>query len=106
MEECSTNSEQRDNTEPSNKLKSQLNVILSELSHLKEAFHSTNLTFASEVKRSKTEKDLKWRFQGNKVLFDFNSDLADSVKQCIWAINNGRLDHCKEELEELSSKLH
>ena len=38
--------------------------------------------------------------------FDLNSDLADSVKQCIWAINNGKLDQCKEELEELSSKLH
>ena len=62
MKECSTNSVQQDNTEPSNELKSQLNVILSELSHLKEAVHSTNLTFASEVKKLKTEKDLKWRF--------------------------------------------
>ena len=106
MEDCVINSEQRGNTEPSTELKSQLNVILSELSNLKEAVHGTNLTFASEVKKLKTEKDLKWRFQGNKVQFDFNSDLADSVKQCIWAINNGKLDHCKEELEELSSKLH
>ena len=38
--------------------------------------------------------------------FDFNSDLVDSFKQCVWAIDNGKLDHCKEELEELSSKLH
>ena len=99
MEDCVIN------IEPSTELKSQLNAILSELSNLKEAVHGTNLSFASEVKKLKTEKDLKWRFQGNKVQFDFNSDLADSVKQCIWAINNGKLDHCKEELEELSSKL-
>ena len=79
MEECSINSEQRDNTEPSTELKSKLNVKLFELSNLKEAVRGNNLTFASEVKKLKTEKGLKWRFQGNKMQFDFNSDLADSV---------------------------
>ena len=91
MEDCSINSEQRNNTEPSTELKSQLNAILFELSNLKEAVHGSNLTFASEVKKLKTEKDLKWRFQGNKVQFDFNSDLVDSFKQYVWAINNGKL---------------
>ena len=62
MEDCVINSEQRDNTEPSTELKSRLNVILSELSNLKEAVHGTNLTFASEVKKLKTEKDFKLVF--------------------------------------------
>ena len=79
MEKCSINSEQPDNTEPSTELKSKLNVILSEFCNLKEAVDGTNSTFASEVKKLKTEKGLRWRFQGNKMQFDFNSDLADSV---------------------------
>ena len=36
-----------------------------------------------------------WRFQGNKVQFDFNSDMVDIVKRSIWALENAKFDYCK-----------
>ena len=108
MEEHSNNSGQLDinSQSTSTDISSQLNVILSELNCLKQEVHGTNVSVASEVKKLKSEKDLVWRFQGNKIQFDFNSDLEDIVKQSIWAIDNGKTDYCKEQLDDLAEKLH
>lgn len=94
----------RDNRNES--ISSQLNNILKELGTLKQEVHGTHANVASEVKKLKNEKDLVWRFVGNKIQYDFNGDCADIVKQSIWAIENGKLDYCREQLEELSEKLH
>ena len=83
----------------------QLNNILKELSTLKQEVHGTHANVASEVKKFKNEKDLVWRFAGNKIQYDFNGDCADIVKQTIWAVANGKLDYCREQLDELRKKL-
>ena len=94
------------NNSSGNNISSQLNVILKELSNLKQEVHGTNVSVASEVKKLKSEKDLVWRFAGNKIQYDFNSDCSDVVKQAIWAIENGIFDYCKEQLDDLAEKLH
>ena len=55
------------NNSSGNNISSQLNVILKELSNLKQEVHGTNVSVASEVKKLKSEKDLVWRFAGNKI---------------------------------------
>lgn len=62
-------------------------------------------TVAAEVKKLNSEKDLSWRFQGNRVQFEFNSDLDESVKQASWAIDYNKLDYCKEISSKLATKL-
>ena len=87
-------------------ISSQLNVILNELSNLKQEVQGTNLNVASEVKKLRSEKDINWKYSGNKIQYDFNSDLADIVKQSIWAIENVKSEYCKEQLDDLADKLH
>ena len=73
---------------------------------MKQEVHGTQANVASEVKKLKNEKDLVWRFAGNKIRYEFNWDCADIIKQTIWAIENGKLDYCSEQLDELREKLH
>ena len=71
------------NNSNGNNVSSQLNIILKELSNLKQEVYGTNVSVASEVKKLKSEKDIVWRFAGNKIQYDFNSDCSDVVKQAI-----------------------
>ena len=87
---------------------SRLNVhaFLSEFANLKKEIHCSNITVVSEVKNLKSEGDVVWRLQSNEILFDFNSDLVDIVKQSIWAPENAKFGYCKEQLCELADKAH
>lgn len=76
-----------------------------EVSALREEVQGTNLSVSSEVKKLKTAKELVWKFQGNKVQYDFNSDLEETVKQAIWAIEHSKVDYCAELLKETFEKL-
>jgi uncharacterized protein YfcZ (UPF0381/DUF406 family) len=84
----------------------QLNVILSELSSLKKEVHNNNVSVSSEVKHLKAEQEKKWKFEGDKQPYCFNSELADIVKQASWAIEHGKIEYCGDQLKELAEKLH
>ena len=92
--------------EDNGELRLQLSTILSELTSLKREVHGTNQNVATEVKKLKTEKDLRWKFQGNKSQYDFNCDIVDTLKQAEWAIENHKLEHCSDQLKEALDKLH
>lgn len=92
--------------EDSPNIQVQLNAILSELSNLKKDVQGNSLSVATEVKKLKTEKDLVWRFTGNKHQYDFNNEIADIAKQCVWGIENEKFDYVKEQLTELLEKTH
>jgi len=92
--------------EENSNIQIQLNTILSELSNLKQEVQGTNANVATEVRKLKKEKDLVFRFQGNKVQYDFNAELEDTLKQAQWALENNKFEHCKEQLDELQSMLH
>ena len=36
-----------------------------------------------------------WKYQGNKIQFDFNSEVDEVGKQVLWAIEHGKLDYTK-----------
>ena len=92
--------------EDNGELRLQLSTILSELTSLKREVHGTNQNVATEVKKLKTKKDLRWKFQGNKSQYDFNCDIVDTLKQAEWAIENHKLEHCSDQLKEALDKLH
>ena len=87
-------------------IKDQLSTILAELNSLKEEVHGNSINVATEVKKLKSDKDIKWRFEGNKVQHDFNGDIEDTVKQSLWALQNGKYDYCEEQLKDIQEKLH
>ena len=54
----------------------------------REEVKGSSENVASEVK--------KWKFQGNKIQFDFKSNIVDVVNQISWSVQNGKLDYSKE----------
>ncbi|MEW8544358.1 MAG: hypothetical protein AB2693_12560 [Candidatus Thiodiazotropha sp.] len=90
----------------------QLREVLSELRNqreqvesLKEEFQGSAFNVAAEVKKLKTGKDLNWKYQGNKIQFEFNNEIDEIAKQTSWAVEHGKIDYCKELLKELTEKL-
>jgi hypothetical protein len=77
--------------------KGELNALKSEV--------RDNAFAVSEVKKLKTDNSIKWRFEGNKVQFEFNSTVEDNLKQALWAFNNGKLSCAKELVNETVEKL-
>jgi len=67
-----------------------------EVQTLREEVKGSSENVASEVKKIKTVSDLKWKFQGNKIQFDFNSNIVDVVNQISWSVQNGKLDYSVE----------
>ena len=100
-------SEDRDSS-----IKQQFNELLSEIRSqrqevqlLKEEIHGNSLNLKSEVKKNKTESDLDWRFKGNKLQYDFNNEVSETIKQALWGLEHNKDDYCKELLNELPEKL-
>ncbi|KAH3718990.1 hypothetical protein DPMN_061818 [Dreissena polymorpha] len=94
-------------------IQNQLTEVLAELQQqrndylsLKEVVRGSSLNVASEVKKLKVEKDIVWKFQGNKLQYEFNTDIVGGVKQCMWALKNGKHKYCKEQLTEKEGKRH
>ena len=63
---------------------------------LKEELQGSALSVASDVKKLKKGKDVVWKYQGNKIQFDFSNEVDEVVKQALWAIEHGKLDYTKE----------
>ena len=76
-----------------------------ELNSLKEEVRGTSVSVSSEVQKLKKEKELKWRFEGHKIQFVFNTELEDGFKQALWAYNNKKGDYLVEFLNELLDKI-
>ena len=77
----------------------------SDLNSLKDEVRSHSMT-VSEVKKLKTEKDIRRKFEGNRQQFEFNSEIEDLAKQGIWAFDNGKTDYAKKLLSDICDKLH
>lgn len=83
----------------------QLSSQKEDISNLKSELKQNTKAVSSEVKKIKSESDFSWKRQGNKIQFTFNSDLEDSLKQGIWAIQNGKTDYALELLSEALEKI-
>ncbi|XP_052814271.1 uncharacterized protein LOC128241392 [Mya arenaria] len=77
----------------------------SQINSLKDEVRGQSLA-VDEVKKLKTTKEIPRKFSGNRLQFEFNSELEDSVKQILWAIGNVKIDYAKEMLAGIADKLH
>ena len=91
-------------------IQSQLREVLSELKNqreevqpLKEELQGSTFNVAVEVKKLKT--DLSWKYQGNKIQYEFNEELDEIAKQINWALEHSKFDYSKELLQDLRDKL-
>ena len=77
----------------------------SEINSLKEEVRGASQSVASEVKKIKSGNDIRWRFEGNRLQFEFNSEVADNLKQTLWGLENGKQEYAVEVLKESCDKL-
>jgi hypothetical protein len=82
-----------------NNINGALKEILSELKGQKRELNSLkdevreNSLSSGELKK---EKDIRWKFEGNRLQYEFNSEVEDNLKQLDWAVKHHKLDYVSE----------
>ncbi len=76
-----------------------------EISSLKEEVRGNSLSVRSEVKKLKTEHELKWRYESNKFQHDFNSELHETISQVLWAVENNKQEYVRELVNDSCEQL-
>jgi hypothetical protein len=76
-----------------------------EISSLKEEVRGNSLSVRSEVKKLKTEHELKWRYESNKIQHDFNSELHENISQVLWAFENNKQEYARELVNDACEQL-
>ena len=69
---------------------SELRNQLVEVQSLKEDIQGSTLNVAAEVKTLKCGKDLAWKYQGNKIQFDFNNEVERLLRRRCGRYNTPR----------------
>ena len=77
----------------------------SEINSPNEEVRGASQSVASEVKKIKSGNDIRWRFDGNRLQFEFNSEVADNLKQTLLGLENGKQEYAVEVLKESCDKL-
>jgi hypothetical protein len=85
------NSTENENSSPALDINETLKLVLVELrdskadlKSLKDEVRGNSASVVSEVKKLKTDTDLKWRSEGHKIQFTLNSEIEDVLKQAPW----------------------
>ena len=76
-----------------------------EISSLKDELRENSVNVSSEVKKLKIDKNIAWKFEGNKLQFQFNAELEDLLQQSNWGIENNKYDYSKECIDSCLEKL-
>ena len=67
---------------------------------LRQEFQGATSSVCKDIKKLKTDSTVTWKSEGNKQQFEHNSKVSDCITQAIWALENSKLDYCKELLLE------
>ncbi|KAH3710221.1 hypothetical protein DPMN_069692 [Dreissena polymorpha] len=65
-----------------------LKEILFELKKQQVDITSLKQQVSLPVSSKQDHNDIKWKYEGNKQQNDFNCDVHEGIKQCMWAIEN------------------
>lgn len=76
-----------------------------EVADLRKEVHGSSVAVASQVKKLKQEQEYKWKYESNKIQFSLNSEILADLNQVIWAIENTKLDHAQETVNEIVEKV-
>ena len=63
---------------------------------LRDEIQGTNQMMKSQVKKLKTDTTYKWKYEGNQIQFNFNSENLDELVQTVWALDNGKIDYARD----------
>ena len=63
--------------------------VSQDLNELKQEVHGS----ATQVKKLKSDTLVKWRSEGNRIQYTFNSEVSEELEQVNWAIDNGKLEY-------------
>ncbi|KAH3736740.1 hypothetical protein DPMN_043313 [Dreissena polymorpha] len=73
--------------------------------NLKDELKGTAVTAYEEAKCLKKEKEMTWRFKGNRVQHEFNKEIADILKHIEWSRERGKDEYCRELVTEACEKI-
>ncbi|KAH3784091.1 hypothetical protein DPMN_162042 [Dreissena polymorpha] len=89
-----------------------LNLLFDELreqncmvQNLKDELKGTAVTAFEEAKRLKKEKEMTWRFKGNKAQHEFNEEIVNILKHIEWSTEHGKDEYCRELVTEACEKI-
>ena len=73
----------------------------------KRSFEDKDAYHASEIKKIKSEAKAasSFKFKGNRVPFEFNNQISDSVDQCLVGLTQGNLAEVETDLKSLKEKV-
>ncbi|XP_052791685.1 uncharacterized protein LOC128225828 [Mya arenaria] len=104
MEQNGGETPTRGTNDSSHEILIELRGLKRDLSSLKDEVRENSVS-ASDLKKLKTEKDINWRFEGNRLQYEFNSAIDDNLKQLDWSVKNNKLEYASELLSEVREKL-
>ena len=58
---------------------------------LRDEIHGTTQSMKSHVTKFKSDAQYKWRFEGNKIQFNSNTENMEDLTQALWAIDNTKI---------------
>ena len=79
--------------------------VTEKIAEIKEELQSANQLVKSQVKKLKTDATYKWKFEGNKVQFNFNAENLEELVQSLWALDNGKTDYARELISATIDKI-
>ncbi|CAG2206480.1 unnamed protein product [Mytilus edulis] len=81
------------------------NKISEKINSLRDEIHGTNQSMKSQVKKLKSDSQYKWRSEGNKIQFNYNTENLEDLTQAIWAIDNGKVDYARDIVASCTDRL-
>ena len=79
--------------------------ISEKINSLRDEIHGTNQSMKSQVKKLKSDSQYKWRSEGNKIQFNYNTENLEDLTQAIWAIDNGKVDYARDIVASCTDRL-
>ncbi|CAC5423237.1 unnamed protein product [Mytilus coruscus] len=79
--------------------------ISEKINSLRDEIHGTNQSMKSQIKKLKSDSQYKWRFEGNKIQFNYNTENLEDLTQAIWAIDNGKVDYARDIVASCTDRL-
>ena len=79
--------------------------VNNKVSSLRQEIQGANISVSTELKKFKGERDITWKSKGNKIQYNFNAEVLETLSSINWAIDNGKLDYAKELIQEISVKV-
>ena len=66
------------------------------IGQLRDEIHGTNQCMKSQLKKTKSDSQYKWRSVGNNIKFYGNNENLEDLTQALWALDNSKTDYARD----------